>query len=118
MEEKSIWQKILKRYFINGLNGMALGLFCTLIVGLIIKQIGGIIGGNVGSFIISIGSVASICTGAVIGIGVAHTMSAPRLVVFSSAITGLIGANAASFVNGSLFNEAAAVVIDVNGNNI
>ena len=111
MEEKSIWQKILKRYFINGLNGMALGLFCTLIVGLIIKQIGGIIGGNVGSFIISIGSVASICTGAVIGIGVAHTMSAPRLVVFSSAITGLIGANAASFVNGSLFNEAGAIVL-------
>lgn len=111
MEEKSLWQKILRRYFINGLNGMALGLFCTLIVGLIIKQIGGIIGGNIGSFIIAVGNVASICTGAVIGIGAAHSMSAPRLVVFSSAITGLIGANAAAFVNGTLFNEAGAIVL-------
>lgn len=111
MEEKSLWQKILRRYFINGLNGMALGLFCTLIVGLIIKQIGGIIGGNIGSFIIAVGNVASICTGAVIGIGAAHSMSAPRLVIFSSAITGLIGANAAAFVNGTLFNEAGAIVL-------
>ncbi|HIT73068.1 PTS sugar transporter subunit IIC [Tyzzerella sp. An114] len=90
---------------------MALGLFCTLIVGLIIKQIGGIIGGNIGSFIIAVGNVASICTGAVIGIGAAHSMSAPRLVIFSSAITGLIGANAAAFVNGTLFNEAGAIVL-------
>lgn len=111
MEEKSLWQKILRRYFINGLNGMALGLFCTLIVGLIIKQIGGIIGGNIGSFIIAVGNVASICTGAVIGIGAAHSMSAPRLVIFSSAITGLIGANAAAFVNGTLFNESGAIVL-------
>ncbi len=111
MEEKSLWQKILRRYFINGLNGMALGLFCTLIVGLIIKQIGGIIGGNIGSFIIAVGNVASICTGAVIGIGAAHSMSAPRLVIFSSAITGLIGANAAAFVNGTLFNEVGAIVL-------
>ena len=31
---------ILKKYLIEGLSGMALGLFATLIVGLIIKQLG------------------------------------------------------------------------------
>ena len=32
--------KWLKRYFVDSLSGMALGLFSTLIIGLIIKQIG------------------------------------------------------------------------------
>ena len=32
--------KWLKRYFVDALSGMALGLFSTLIIGLIIKQIG------------------------------------------------------------------------------
>ena len=69
MEKNTIWQKILKRYFINGLNGMALGLFCTLIVGLIIKQIGTFIGGDVGTFIVALGNFATMCTGAAIGVG-------------------------------------------------
>lgn len=64
MEKNTIWQKILKRYFINGLNGMALGLFCTLIVGLIIKQIGTFIGGDVGAFVVALGNFATMCTGA------------------------------------------------------
>lgn len=59
VEKNTIWQKILKRYFINGLNGMALGLFCTLIVGLIIKQIGTFIGGDVGTFIVALGNFAT-----------------------------------------------------------
>ena len=44
---KYTWKAFLNRYFIKGLNGMALGLFCSLIVGLIIKQIGGAIGGYI-----------------------------------------------------------------------
>ena len=110
-----IWRKILDRYFIKGLNGMALGLFCTLIVGLIVKQIGSIVGGNVGEFIIAIGNLATICTGSAIGIGVAHSMDAPRLVIFSSAVTGFIGANASAFSKGTLFNEAGAIVISGSG---
>lgn len=111
MEEKSLWQKILKRYFIDGLNGMALGLFCTLIVGLITKQIGSFVGGTAGRYIVSFGTMASICTGAGIGIGASYVMGSPRLVVFSSAITGLIGANAAAIVSGSIFTETGAVLL-------
>lgn len=101
-EKKFTIKEFLRRYFINGLNGMALGLFCTLIIGLIIKQIGGLIGGDIGSFIIGVGTIASVCTGAAIGIGTAYCLGAPRLIIFSSAVTGLLGANASAFVSGTL----------------
>ncbi|HCT65399.1 MAG TPA: PTS sugar transporter subunit IIC [Lachnospiraceae bacterium] len=104
-EKKFSLEGFLRRYFINGLNGMALGLFCTLIIGLIIKQIGGFIGGDIGSFIVGIGTIASVCTGAAIGIGTAYCLGAPKLIIFSSAITGLLGANASAFVKGTLIIE-------------
>ncbi|MEA4816575.1 MAG: PTS sugar transporter subunit IIC [Lachnospiraceae bacterium] len=111
METKTRWQRFLKRYFIDGLNGMALGLFCSLIVGLIIKQIGGLIGGNIGSFIISLGTIASISTGAAIGVGSAYMLGSAKLIIFASGITGLFGANAASFLAGTLFSEKGAVIL-------
>ena len=39
-------KKYLNRLFIDGLSGMAYGLFSTLIIGTIICQIGTIIGDN------------------------------------------------------------------------
>ncbi|MBQ4347023.1 MAG: PTS sugar transporter subunit IIC [Firmicutes bacterium] len=100
--ENSLWKRFLHRYFIEGLNGMALGLFCSLIVGLIIKQIGSAIGGDVGGFIVNIGTIASVCMGAAIGVGSAHSLNAPKLIIFSSAITGFFGAQAATLMKGSL----------------
>ena len=44
-------RKWLNRIFIDGLTGMAQGLFATLIVGTIIQQIGTLIGGTVGDMI-------------------------------------------------------------------
>ena len=111
MDTKTKWQKFLKRYFIDGLNGMALGLFCSLIVGLIIKQIGGFIGGNIGGFIVNLGIIASISTGAAIGVGGAYMLGSPKLVVLASGITGLFGANAAALLNGTLISETGAVLL-------
>lgn len=110
-EKRFTWKKFLKRYFIDGLNGMAQGLFCTLIVGLIIKQIGSFMGGTPGGFLISVGTIATICTGTVIGIGVAHSLQSPKLVIFSSGITGLIGAYAAALMKGTLITETGAVAL-------
>lgn len=110
-EKETAIKRIIKRYFINGLNGMAMGLFCTLIIGLIIKQIGGFIGGDIGSIVIAIGNIASICTGAAIGIGTAYSMAAPKLIIFSSAVTGLLGANANAFIKGTLFTEQGQVLL-------
>lgn len=44
-EEIIMIKKYLHRVFIDGLSGMAMGLFATLIVGTIIQQIGTLIGG-------------------------------------------------------------------------
>ena len=57
-------KKILNRIFIDGLSGMALGLFSTLIIGTIIAQIGTLIGGPVGSYLKAISNVAKTLTGA------------------------------------------------------
>jgi hypothetical protein len=42
-------KKWLQEIFIDGLSGMALGLFSTLIIGTIIAQIGSLVGGSVGA---------------------------------------------------------------------
>ena len=64
-------KKYLNRIFLDGLSGMATGLFSTLIVGTIIQQIGTLIGGNIGDLIYLIGKMAAAVTGAGIGVGVA-----------------------------------------------
>ena len=51
-------KKLLDRIFIDGLTGMAQGLFATLIIGTIIQQIGTYCGGNIGDLIFTLGKVA------------------------------------------------------------
>jgi uncharacterized membrane protein len=86
-------KKYLNHLFIDGLSGMALGLFSTLIIGTIIAQIGGMIGGTVGTYIIFVANIAKTLTGAGIGVGVAVKFkeSSP-LVTVSAAVAGMIGA--------------------------
>lgn len=79
------WQ----RYGIDALNGMALGLFSSLIVGLILKNIGTWL--NIQTLVVA-GSHAQSAVGAAIGAGVAFGLKAPPLVLFASVTTGLIGA--------------------------
>ncbi len=86
------FKKILNRIFIDGLSGMALGLFSTLIIGTIIAQIGTLIGGAVGAYLITISNVAKTVTGAGIGVGVACKFKEGPLVTVSAAVAGMIGA--------------------------
>ena len=58
----------LKKFLIKSLNGMALGLFSSLIVGLILKQLGGLFHVD---FLIYIGNFAQLLMGATIGVGIA-----------------------------------------------
>ena len=85
-------KKYLNRLFIDGLSGMASGLFATLIIGTIIAQVGNLIGGTVGTYLIAIGGFAKTITGAGIGVGVAARLGASPLVTVSAAVAGLIGA--------------------------
>lgn len=103
-EKKFSIGKFVKRYFITAFSGMALGLFCTLIVGTIIGQIGLMIGNNVVGKIVSyLGSFSKMIMGAGIGVGIAHSLKAKKLTTFSAAAAGIIGANiTAIFVNSGI----------------
>ncbi len=85
-------KKILNQIFIDGLSGMALGLFSTLIIGTIICQLGTLVGGEIGAYLTAMGNVAKTLTGAGIGVGVACKLKSSPLVTVSAAVTGLIGA--------------------------
>ena len=78
----------LQRYGIDALGGMAAGLFASLILGLILKTMGQGLGLT---FLQTFGAKAMACAGACIGIGVAHGLKAPALVLFASAVTGMAG---------------------------
>ncbi len=82
----------LQNIFIDGLSGMALGLFSTLIIGTIIAQIGSLIGNEPGAYLIAVSNVAKTITGAGIGVGVACKYKEGPLVTVSAAVAGMIGA--------------------------
>lgn len=86
-----------KRYFQDALSAMALGLFSSLLIGLILKTLGeqtiNLFGQNaVSEFLVNTGSTAMDYMGAAIGIAVAWGLKSPPLVLFSSAVTGMMGA--------------------------
>lgn len=97
-------KKYLNRVFIDGLSGMALGLFSTLIIGTIICQIASLLGDNAfAQYLIAMGNVAKTLTGAGIGVGVACKLKSAPLTTVCAAVCGMIGAFP------SVVNEAFAV---------
>ncbi|WP_410208727.1 PTS transporter subunit IIC [Fusobacterium sp.] len=108
--ESSKFYRFFKRYFITGLNGMALALFCTLILGLIIKQISINMTGDIRCFFLAVATVAMSLTGPMIGIGVAHALEEPKLVILASGATGFIGAFGAAFAHGKLIEGGKIIV--------
>jgi hypothetical protein len=102
-------KQLLNRIFIDGLSGMALGLFATLIVGTIIQQIGKLIGGSVGDTLFIIGKIAASITGAGIGCGVAYKFKESPLVVVSAATAGMVGAFASKILAGSVLLDTGVI---------
>ena len=86
-------------YITRVLGGMAQGLFASLIIGLILKQIG-----HYTHLVVleRIGQIAQYLTGPAIGLGVAYAVKAPLLGVLSSAAVGAIGAGTFVFGDGLL----------------
>lgn len=110
MNKNNILSKLFHRYFIVALNGMALGLFCTLIIGLIIKQIAINLSGSLSSFLLVIASIAMALTGPVIGIGVAHALKAPKLVILASGVVGFLGAFGSSLGTNNLLDQGKLII--------
>lgn len=118
-------KKYLNRLFIDGLSGMAYGLFSTLIIGTIICQIGKLVGNNViGSYLIAMGNVAKTVTGAGIGIGVACKLKSTALTTVAAAVVGMVGAFPNAAIEGYTIGSpgeplgafiAAYVAIEIGG---
>ncbi len=106
-------KRLCNRIFIDGLSGMAQGLFATLLVGTILEQIGGLIGGALGSALIVVSTVAKKLTGAGIGIGVASKFKEPPLVTVSAAAAGMIGAYAKEINAGTLLSDGVFTLAGV-----
>lgn len=98
-------KSILDRIFVDGLGGMAHGLFATLIIGTIIQQIGLFAGGDFGNMLYMAGKMAAAMTGAGIGVGVARKFNADQLVVVSAATVGMIGAFAGKLLAGEVLAD-------------
>ena len=103
-------KSILDRIFVDGLGGMAQGLFATLIIGTIIQQIGTFAGGDVGNLIYLTGKMAAAMTGAGIGVGVARKFEADHLIVVSAATAGMIGAFASKMLAGEVMQSGGIMV--------
>ena len=97
--------RFLREVFIDGLSGMATGLFATLIIGTIIQQIGNIVPGAMGDYLFLIGKMAAAITGAGIGAAVASKLHASPLVVISSAVAGMVGAFASKIIAGAVLTD-------------
>lgn len=95
-------KNIFNYIFVDGLSGMALGLFATLIIGTILEQIGGFINHEVGTYLIAVAAVAKSLTGAGIGIGMAFKYKTSPLAGVSAAVAGMVGAFATKIIAGSL----------------
>ncbi|MBB6448113.1 hypothetical protein HNR44_000062 [Geomicrobium halophilum] len=77
-----------RTYVLTALSYMALGLFSSLIVGLIIETIGDQVGVL---FLEEMGALAMSLLGPAIGVAVAYALGAPPLVMFSAVVSGAAG---------------------------
>ena len=74
-----------KRYGIDALGAMAQGLFCSLLIGTIIKTLGEQAGIP---FLVDVGNYASAMSGAAMAVAIGFALQAPPLVLFSLATVG------------------------------
>ena len=74
-----------KRYGIDALGAMAQGLFCSLLIGTIIRTLGAQIGV---SFLVDIGSYAMAVSGPAMAVAIGYALQAPPMVLFSLAAVG------------------------------
>ena len=74
-----------KRYGIDALGAMAQGLFCSLLIGTIIKTLGEQLGIDL---LVTIGGFASAMSGPAMAIAIGYALQTPPLVLFSLAAVG------------------------------
>ena len=103
------FKSVLNYIFIDGLSGMALGLFATLIIGTILDQISGFIpvGNVIGTYLHFAAMVAKSLMGAGIGAGMAFKYKVTPLTGVSAAVAGMVGAFASKLIAGAVIDGSA-----------
>ncbi len=87
MSEETIPKRVLQ-YFIKTLNGMAIGLFSTLIIGVIVEQLGTLL--NLNS-LLELSEILKELMGVGIGAGIAWSLKLKGIPLISGAVAGGIG---------------------------
>ncbi len=88
---RKILKTIYQRYLIDAMSAMALGLFSSLIIGLILGQLAKIpMLSKLGEFAAVVGP-QSLVVGAAIGVAIGAGLKAEKLALFSSAVAGAVG---------------------------
>ena len=110
----SFIKKYFKRYFVDAMSFMALGLFSSLIVGLIITQLSKIPHFEIlGTFSEVLGASSPV-VGAAIGAAIAYGLKSKPLVVFSCIAVGAfgyqLGGPVGAYVSALVANEIAGLV--------
>lgn len=93
-------KKFFKKYFIDAMGSMALGLFSSLLIGVILQQIFRLLPWDwikpLGEIIVTHTGATSPVVGAAIGVSIAYSFKSKPLVLFTSAAVGAIGYSVAS----------------------
>lgn len=95
-----------KRYGIDALGAMAQGLFCSLLIGTIVKTLGEQLHIE---FLVTIGTFASAMSGPAMAIAIGHALQAPPLVLYSLAAVGY-ASNSAGGAGGPLAVLIIAII--------
>ena len=95
-----------KRYGIDALGAMAQGLFCSLLVGTIVKTLGQQLALD---FFVQVGDFASAMSGAAMAIAIGFALKAPAMVLFSLTTVGY-AANSIGGAGGPLAVFVIAIV--------
>ena len=95
-----------KRYGIDALGAMAQGLFCSLLIGTIIKTIGQLCSAQI---LTDIGTYAMAVSGPAMAVAIGYALKAPPMVLFSLAAVGY-SANAEGGAGGPLAVLVIAIV--------
>lgn len=107
-------KKYLKRYFVDAMSYMALGLFSSLIVGLIISQLSKIPHLGILASFSEVLSASSPVVGGAIGAAIAYGLKSKPLVIFSCIAVGAfgyeLGGPVGAYVSSLVANEAARLV--------
>lgn len=106
-------KEILNYIFIDGISGMALGLFATLIIGTILAQIASFLPDKIGIYLNAVASVAKVLTGAGIAVGMSYKYKASTLVATSAAVAGMVGGFAPKILAGAVITDAGMLFTGV-----